>query len=312
MTDAYRSSAYPCPVCANASLREFHARLVCDECRGMQLATDDFVDSIREIDGSQDPLETRDTGASDKRCPQCSAMMTPCALSLGSLTVGDLLRCATHGIWVSRDTMASAYARASRRGGFRGRGTTGSARSRIGAGPSSDAGSFVANMPSAHSGMSGAMAGIANAFGGGASASSGLAISNWQKYSPRAHTLFVSAHKDLALACPACRAPLAYQGDRWSCATCRGVFVENEALVAMIREMALAPWELPALTGKPGDRACPICTTPMNIEQLKGPTIDRCDVHGVWFDDAELEQTLHHASAPPSGIGAWLARLFGR
>jgi len=43
---------------------------------------------------------------------------------------------------------------------------------------------------------------------------------------------------------------------------------------------------------------------------LEGVTIDRCDVHGVWFDDRELEQTLHHSSAPPHGLVAWLKRLF--
>jgi hypothetical protein len=41
-------------------------------------------------------------------------------------------------------------------------------------------------------------------------------------------------------------------------------------------------------------------------------TIDRCDIHGVWFDDHALEQTLLHASAPHHGLGAWLKRLFGR
>jgi Zn-finger nucleic acid-binding protein len=158
--------------------------------------------------------------------------------------------------------------------------------------------------------MSGAMAGIASAFGGGGPASGGLAISHWKQHRPRAHTLFVSAHKDVKLDCPACRVPLAYHGDRWACGTCRGLFVENEALVALVREMALAPWELPALAGRPGDRACPICKTPLIVEVLEGVTIDRCDVHGVWFDDRELEQALHHSSAPPDGLVAWLKRLF--
>jgi Zn-finger nucleic acid-binding protein len=156
------------------------------------------------------------------------------------------------------------------------------------------------------------MASIANAFGGGGTASAGLAISHWGEQRPRAHTLFVSAHKNVKLECPACRLALAYQGDRWGCQKCRGLYVENEALVAMVREMALAPWELPASSGKPGERACPICKTPMRTELLEGVTVDRCDIHGVWFDEHELEQALHHSSPPPPGLGAWLKRLFVR
>jgi len=313
MTDAYRTSAFLCPVCDNASLREFHGRLVCDECQGMQLATDDFAESIREIDGSKDTVQITDAGAAGKACPQCKQAMTTCSLAFGSLAIvgGRIMRCATHGVWVPRDAMTAAYARASRRGGFRGMGATAGTSSRIGGGGGkSDAASIIANMPSAHSGMSGAMSSIANAFGAGGPASGGLAISQWQTNRPRAHTLFVSAHKDLALDCPACRVPLAYQGDRWACEKCVGLFVENEALVAMVREMALSPWELPVMTGKPGDRACPICKTPLIVEVLEGVTIDRCDVHGVWFDHPELEQALQHSSVPPHGLGAWLKRLF--
>ncbi|HEY5922256.1 MAG TPA: zf-TFIIB domain-containing protein [Kofleriaceae bacterium] len=312
MTDAYRTSAFLCPVCANVALREFSGRLVCDECQGMQLSADDFAESIREIDGSKDQLTISDQTKAGKACPQCSQPMTTCSLTFGSLVVADgrLMRCASHGVWIPRDTMTAAYARASRRGGFRGLGATAStAAQRSGVRSGTDAASVISNMPSGHSGMSGAMASIAKAFGAGP-ASGGLAISNWQRVRPRAHTLFVSAHKGLPLDCPACKSPLSYQGDRWACTPCSGLFVENDALVAMVREMALAPWELPKSTGKPGDRGCPICHTPMIVEVLEGATIDRCDVHGVWFDEHELGQALHHASAPGHGLVAWLKRLF--
>jgi Zn-finger nucleic acid-binding protein len=281
----------------------------------MQLSADDFADSIREIDGSKDELAFRDGEATKRACPQCTQPMTACSLTLGSHTIeGDrLMRCKSHGVWVPRDVMTAAYARASRRGGFRGLGATASAQPfRTGGVVGGDAGSFIGNMPSAHSGMSAAMAGIAKAFGGGGSASSGLAISQWQQHRPRAHTLFVSAHKDLALDCPACRVALAYQGDRWACSKCQGLFIESEALVAMVREMAMGPWELPRSAGKPGERACPICKTPMTVELLEGVTTDHCDIHGVWFDEHELQQALHHSSPPPPGVVAWLKRLFGR
>jgi ribosomal protein S27AE len=315
MGDAYRTSAFPCPICGERStLRAYHDRLVCDECQGMMLTDDDFAESIREIDGSKDVIGIKDGDRTDKQCPQCSLAMTECEVNMGSLFVKGTLHCKTHGLWVPRKAMTAAFARASRRGGFSGLGATGSAPSRIGGGGGGNGGaSFVANMPSAHSGMSGAMAGIANAFGGGAPASGGLAISHWQHRRPRAHTIYVSAHKDRELGCPACKKPLAYWGDRWRCASCPGLFVETAALVAMVSEMVNGPWDMPALAGKAGERVCSICETPMIVEVLEGVTVDRCtDAHGVWFDEHELEQVLHHASTPHGGLGAWIKRLFGR
>jgi hypothetical protein len=279
----------------------------------MQLEIEDFAESIREIDGSKDPLAVQNFEPAGKPCPQCMRDMTRATLEIGGHALGGVfLHCTTHGLWVPRDAMTAAFARASRRGGFRGRGATTGARGFGGPTTPADTASFVANMPSAHSGMSGAIASIASAFAPGAPASSGLAISHWEARRPRAHTLFVSAHRDRQLACPACKTTLAYQGDRWACTGCAGLFVESEALVAMIREMALVPWEMPVVTGSPGERRCPICSTAMQVELLEGVAIDRCASHGVWFDDHELEATLHHASAPPTGLGAWLRRLFGR
>ncbi|HSD90351.1 MAG TPA: zf-TFIIB domain-containing protein [Kofleriaceae bacterium] len=312
MSDAYRSGAVLCPVCPNAALRVFNERLVCDECQGMLLDPDDFAASIREIDGSEDALVATDTGSAGKLCPHCKQMMTTCKLKLGSFELkGPFLRCSSHGIWVPRAAMTATFAKASRRSGFKGLGSTSSIAAGLSGAPNNVAAN-VANMPSGHSGMSGAMAGIASAFGGGAPASSGLAISHWAHHKPRAHTLFVSAHKGQTLGCPACFVELAYQGDRWACSSCSGLFVENEALVAMVQEMALTAWEMPALSGKEGSRPCPICKTAMIVELLEAVTIDRCADHGVWFDNHELEQTLHHASAPASGLGPWLKRLFSR
>jgi hypothetical protein len=280
----------------------------------MQLTDDDFAESIREIDGSTDSLVVTDRELTDKKCPHCSLAMKECKVTIGSLSVGGILHCASHGLWVPRKAMTAAFARASRRGGFSGRGATAAPPSRFGgASGGSDTASFISNMPSAHSGMSGAMGGIAKAFGAGVPASAGLAISRWKIHRPRAHTLYVSAHKDVPLACPACKKPLAYWGDRWRCASCPGLFVETDAFVAMVSEMVNSPWEMPALGGKPGERTCSICEAPMIVEVLEGVTVDRCSsAHGVWFDEHELERVLHHASTPQTGLGAWIKRLFGR
>ena len=313
MGDAYRTSAFPSPICERATLRAYQERLVCDECQGMMLTADDFGASVREIDGSTDPVTINDREASKRRCPQCGVAMASCKVSIGSLSVGGMLHCATHGLWVPRSSMTAAFARASRRGGFAGRGATAPQTSGYRSGSAGDVASFIHNMPSGHSGMSGAMGGIASAFGAGAPASSGLAISHWQAHRPRAHTIYVSAHKGEALQCPACRKPLAYWGDRWRCESCPGLFVETAALVAMVSEMVNGPWDMPALTGTAGERACSICETAMIVDVLEGVTVDRCkDAHGVWFDEHELEQVLHHASEPQGGLGAWIKRLFSR
>jgi len=281
----------------------------------MQLKADDLAESIREIDGSTDAVQIVDGKATEHKCPQCAVPMAACEVKIGKLEVsGGLLRCKTHSLWVPRKAMTAAFARALRRGGFSGRGATSGVQSRFTGGSSGgmDAASFIGNMPSGHSGMSGAMAGIAKAFGAGSPASAGLAISHWQNRGPRAHTLYISAHKGKELACPACKGPLSYAGDRWACATCPGLFVETEALVAMVCEMVNGSWDMPALSGKAGARPCAICETPMVVELLEGVTVDRCaNAHAVWFDEHELEQVLHHAGQP-KGLGAWIKRLFSR
>jgi Zn-finger nucleic acid-binding protein len=51
----------------------------------------------------------------------------------------------------------------------------------------------------------------------------------------------------------------------------------------------------------------------MVVEVLEAVTIDRCSPHGVWFDEAELQTALHHASEPHrSGVGSWVKQLFHR
>ena len=229
MSDAYRTAAFPCPVCTNATLREFHERLVCDECNGMLIAADDIAESIRELDASEDTLEITDDKPGDTRCPLCSNALAPCTVKFGTMKVnGAFLHCATHGLWFPRDAMTALFARVSRRGRLRG--STGGTRGGLpGGGARGD-------------GLGDVATAIRDAFQGHGPASSGLAIGNWEHRRPRVHTLFVSAHKDRRLGCPSCKEnPLAYRGDRWACGTCAGSFVEHVALAAMVEEMAQKP-----------------------------------------------------------------------
>jgi Zn-finger nucleic acid-binding protein len=136
-------------------------------------------------------------------------------------------------------------------------------------------------------------------------------------YDPRRKPIqrapWTSAFAGRDLACPRCVAQLLHlEHDRWSCGDCKGAFVENAALVAMVGEMTGSPWELPPPTGGEGTRTCAVCTATMLVEQLEGVEIDRCPDHGIWFDPAELADALRHASKidEPHGLGAWLKRLF--
>ena len=120
------------------------------------------------------------------------------------------------------------------------------------------------------------------------------------------HTPYASALKDQALACPACSGPLALDGERWPCQRCDGVFVETSALEQMMAEMRGVPWQMPS-NGSAGTRACPACKQAMAVHRLDGIEVDRCAMHGVWFDSGELAYALH--GKPPEK--SWLRRLIG-
>lgn len=38
----------------------------------------------------------------------------------------------------------------------------------------------------------------------------------------------------------------------------------------------------------PGERECPICKQPMQVEEQYGISIDVCPAHGMWLDRGEL------------------------
>lgn len=128
---------------------------------------------------------------------------------------------------------------------------------------------------------------------------------------PTAYPMFATAHAGEALACPVCLdQPLAYGAGRWTCGRCRGLFVEDAALATMLASMTNAPGELPPPSGAPGSRACPLCASAMRAEPLEAVPVDRCDGHGVWFDEAELEEALARAGEPPpSRIRRWVKDL---
>ena len=287
MNDVYRTAALICPACASP-MREFHKRLVCDACEGMLLEVADFQSACADLVGGDPTVELFDRKPSEAErkpvCPKCSAEMGTCRVKVKDKKLhGAFSICDRDGLWFGRDVLAGVFATITRKlvgyvGGYKGDHTR-----RM----------FQPNS--------------------GGDASEGLTIAAWRhRPRKRAKTLSpVNAYRDQPLPCPVCRTrELAFLADRYGCDECHGAFVENAALEALVGEMTGAPWQVPAVTGAPGSRSCPICAEALSEERLEGATIDRCVKHGVWFDPKELEEVLQHAGAPPTGLVGYLRRLF--
>lgn len=300
MSDVYRAPGYPCPRCRTAALRVYGERLVCDECHGMMLGTADFLRACEYEAAAQLTLAFLDErteiahGGEEHAalaCPRCTRALRPCKVELGGRAYKTaMLRCESDGVWIDVDRLVGLLALIHRRHGGGTRGLAGG-----GQGPGVRTGLDGLPVPQF------------------APASSGLRISEWRHHHvKRPKPPAVDPYADRALRCPACDdAKLAFAADRWVCAACRGAFVQNAALAALVQEMINQPWELTAPTGAAGTRPCPVCTQPMLVETLEAVPIDRCAAHGLWFDQAELGAVLEHAGEPPRGVGAWLRRLFG-
>lgn len=95
--------------------------------------------------------------------------------------------------------------------------------------------------------------------------------------------------------CPRCRnvvlQPMTAHGvATLVCARCYGLWLDHAAASSFaLTDAAAAPAEaLP----------CPVCATAMRAWKVRGVVIDRCDLHGVWFDHAELDRVIERAHAP--------------
>jgi Zn-finger nucleic acid-binding protein len=103
---------------------------------------------------------------------------------------------------------------------------------------------------------------------------------------------FSSVFAGHTLICPACKIALAISGHRYLCEQCTGVFLENGAIVELMTEARGEPWALPPAEGPPGQAACPVCSDPMSMERIEMLEVNRCALHGVWFDRDELAASL--------------------
>lgn len=292
MTEPYRSSGLVCPHCPGMPLREFQQRYVCDNCQGILIGFDDLISAIEDVANTTQKLAYRDDRVTETPCPLCEKPMTACKLTVaGDRTFKlkhDFLRCDRDGLWFPEGALAAMLAKLGRRWG---------------GGPSYE----TAPSGSRLTGLDGLPIRV------GGPATDGLRIAHWhERGRRRAPTLSpVNAYADRRLECPVCPdAALMFQGDRWTCATCLGAFLQDAALAGLVNEMTDEPWELPAPTGDPGPRPCPVCKQPMVIEKAE-VEIDRCAGHGVWFDAGELATALEHAGGlHPRSVGHWIKRLF--
>jgi len=106
-------------------------------------------------------------------------------------------------------------------------------------------------------------------------------------------------YRDHYSECPVCSGRLEQARSVWRCNGCNGCWVEERILVDMVLRMrdGLGPTVLefaPCATAE-AVRACPSCRDAMAQVTLEGVALDRCDKHGIWFDESELQVTLEAA-----------------
>jgi Zn-finger nucleic acid-binding protein len=120
------------------------------------------------------------------------------------------------------------------------------------------------------------------------------------------------------LACPACSAALREFNGRLCCDACGGVMLPLADLTAAIADDVGAQPVLGFIDHGKWTRKCPRCGEIMHASRLTAavgelheklkPQLDRCLVHGVWFDNEELAKVLElvHKDLLPRGYPSLL------
>ncbi|HEY5922021.1 MAG TPA: zf-TFIIB domain-containing protein [Kofleriaceae bacterium] len=283
--EPYRTTGWRCPQCPEMPLREFQARLICDECQGMLIEEDDLVAACSDLVSEALTIAFSDVARTASACPHCERPLDSCVVTFAPIHVtADVLRCDRHGLWFKGGVLAAVFA-------LLGRKKTGL----IGYPQYSDPISIVLE-------------------GRHRPATSGLRIGEWRTRPRRREPTLtpINAYRDQPLPCPVCKTTeLKFYGDRYACAQCTGTFVQNAAFEAMAMDISHELFQLPPPAGSPGARACPVCTEAMLADQLDGVELDRCAAHGIWFDANELSAALARASGQfDTGWRAWLRRVF--
>ena len=287
--EPYRTAGLRCPQCPEMSLREFHERLICDECEGMLIEEADLVAACSDLVSEGLTISFSDVARTTSACPQCERPLDSCVVAFAPIRVtADVLRCDRHGLWFKRGVLAAVFA-------LLGRKKTGIVGYPHYAGPSTIG---LDGLPVSRHGP----------------ATGGLRISEWRTRPRRREPTLtpINAYRDQPLPCPICKTTeLRFYGDRYACSQCAGMFVQNAAFEAMAMDISQELFQLPPPAGTAGSRACPVCAEAMLVDKLDGVELDRCATHGIWFDASELSVALERASGQfETGWRAWLKRVF--
>jgi Zn-finger nucleic acid-binding protein len=282
VTDVYRTSGLPCPVCKGASLRTLGNRYICDECNGMLIEEDELEQALTDLTG--EPANPRtDYGArSPTLCPRCERAFVEVelVLELSAKRVPldqPFLRCERDGLWCAGGVLEAVFERVGKKSS---RGVERSYDAEPAIGPDGlPERRFATSIPRI-------------------------------RRTPRPSAPAVDPFADRALRCPTCvEQVLVWQDDRWTCLACTGALIPEPTLVALTQDIKSAYWELPPIGLEPGARPCPVCTTPLRVGEVEGVAVDRCADHGVWFEGGELQHALANSARPPR---SWLGRLLSR
>src|SRR5688572_32152078 len=80
MSEPYQDLSLRCPACPATALREFHSRLCCDSCEGIQLSIDELSRAIHDLTSFEPTYTFVDPEPGSRLCPRCGAAMTTCRL----------------------------------------------------------------------------------------------------------------------------------------------------------------------------------------------------------------------------------------
>lgn len=120
-------------------------------------------------------------------------------------------------------------------------------------------------------------------------------------------------YRDPELTCPACAKPLHTFRERLICDACDGIMLTLPDLAGAIFDMTSIEPTFEWAHEEPGQRACPHCKLAMTkcklvihleqeVERPK-PELDRCNLHGLWFDHEELAKVIEKVATKGYGGG---------
>lgn len=120
-------------------------------------------------------------------------------------------------------------------------------------------------------------------------------------------------YRGITRTCPSCKQGLREHQTRLVCDGCGGMMVPLDDLSKAIVEMTSLPPTFEIVDESPGKRTCPSCVAALTTCKLRivlgdelekpRPRLDRCTVHGLWFDANELAAVFEKVAGKGLGGG---------